>query len=844
MALVTADSPATGASIDLAAQGYTVQMYFNGSATAGLTINLTGTVAGGDVYVLAQSSAGAAILAQADQTNGSGWFNGDDAVVLRKGTTVLDVIGQIGADPGTEWGTGLTSTADNTLRRKASVGAGDANGADAFDPSVEWDGFATDTFDGLGTHAVTPPGDDAPSVASTTPANGAVDVARGASIVVTFSEPVAVTSASFALACETTGAHSFTLSGSSASYTLDPDADFGVGESCSLTVDDQGVTDVDTNDPPDRMTADRVVRFTTLGVEARIYEIQGAAHLSPLAGKVVSGVPGVVTSVRPNSFTMQDATGDGLAATSDAILVFATGIGGSVSVGQAVTVSGRVTEFRPGGSTSANLTTTELTSPAVTPGGPGAAIAQTVIGGGGRVPPTSVIEDDATGDVETSGSFDPATDGIDFWESLEAMLLRVPDPVVVGPTNSFGEVWVLANDGAGAGVRTARQGIVVGPADFNPERIQLEDDIVPGATPAANVGDHFTTPAVGVLDYNFGNYELQLTSALTRVDGGLAREVTRPQLSTELTVASFNVENLSPVDPPEKFARLAGLIVDNLRSPNIVAVQEIQDNSGPVDNGVTDATQTFKQLIAAIQASGGPAYQFRQIDPVDDEDGGQPGGNIRVGLLFRTDGGLAFVDRPGAGPTTPNAVTGKNNKVQLVYSPGRIDPQNEAWTDSRKPLAAEFRFRGQTLFVIVNHFNSKGGDTPLFGRFQPTERPSEVQRHKQAQVVNDFVDQILGAFKNARIVVLGDLNDFEFSETLQILEGGGALANLMDRLPKAERYSYVFEGNSQVLDQMLVSDKLDKRNTSYDVVHVNAEFSDQASDHDPSVARFVFDDED
>ena len=835
----------TGAAVNLATGGYNVQMYFNGSATAGLTISLTGTVATGDVYVVAQASASDAILAQADQTNGSGWFNGDDAVVLRKGTTVLDVIGQTGFDPGTEWGTGLTSTADNTLRRKASVEVGDVNGFDAFDPAVEWDGFATDTFDGLGSHATTAPGDDAPSIASTTPANGAVDVARGASIVVTFSEPVAVTSASFALACETTGAHSFTLSGSSATYTLDPATDFSVGESCSLTVDDQGVADVDTDDPPDTMTADRVVRFTTRGVEARIYEIQGAAHISPLAAKVVSGVPGVVTSVRPNSFTMQDAAGDGLAATSDAILVFATGIGGSVSVGQAVTVSGRVTEFRPGGSTSANLTTTELTSPAVTPGGPGAAIAQTVIGGGGRVPPTSVIEDDATGDVETSGSFDPATDGIDFWESLEAMLLRVPDPVVVGPTNSFGEVWVLANDGAGAGIRTVRHGIVVGPADFNPERVQLDDEIVvPGATPAANVGDHFTTPAVGVLDYNFGNYELQLTSALTRVDGGLAREVTRPQLSTELTVASFNVENLSPVDPPEKFARLAGLIVDNLRSPNIVAVQEIQDNSGPVDNGVTDATQTFKQLIAAIQASGGPAYQFRQIDPVDDEDGGQPGGNIRVGLLFRTDGGLAFVDRPGAGPTTANAVTGRNNKVQLVYSPGRIDPQNEAWTDSRKPLAAEFRFRGQTLFVIVNHFNSKGGDTPLFGRFQPTERPSEVQRHKQAQVVNDFVDQILGAFKNARIVVLGDLNDFEFSETLQILEGGGALANLMDRLPKAERYSYVFEGNSQVLDQMLVSDKLDKRNTSYDVVHVNAEFSDQASDHDPSVARFVFDDED
>jgi predicted extracellular nuclease len=326
------------------------------------------------------------------------------------------------------------------------------------------------------------------------------------------------------------------------------------------------------------------------------------------------------------------------------------------------------------------------------------------------------------------------------------------------------------------------------------------------------------------------------------VDGGLQREVTRPQRPEELTVASFNVENLSPLDPPEKFARLAGLIVDNLRAPDVVGVQEIQDNDGPTNTAVTDASQTFQLLIAAIETAGGPTYQFRQIDPVDDQDGGQPGGNIRVGLLFRTDRGLAFVDRPGGTSTTANEVTGKNNKVQLLYSPGRIAPASQAWSESRKPLAAELTFRGQTIFVIVNHFNSKGGDQPLFGHFQPPVRSSEVQRHQQAQLVNDFVDQILAAFKNARIVVLGDLNDFEFSETVQILEGDGALRNLMNRLPKAERYSYVFEGSSQVLDQMLVSDKLDKANTTYDVVHVNSEFADQASDHDPQVARFVFDD--
>ncbi|HEX5760910.1 MAG TPA: lamin tail domain-containing protein [Thermoanaerobaculia bacterium] len=155
----------TGAAVNLAADGYNIQMHFNGNPLAGLTINLTGTnLADGDVYVVAQSLANAAILAQADQTNGAGWFNGDDAVVLRKGTTVLDVIGQIGFDPGTEWGTGLTSTADNTLRRKTTVTGGDTNGGDAFNPAVEWNGFANDTFSGLGCYpgvdlrgACTPP---------------------------------------------------------------------------------------------------------------------------------------------------------------------------------------------------------------------------------------------------------------------------------------------------------------------------------------------------------------------------------------------------------------------------------------------------------------------------------------------------------------------------------------------------------------------------------------------------------------------------------------------------------------------------------------------------------------
>ena len=151
----------TGAPVTLDTASYNIAMYFNGSTTIGRTEFLAGTIANGDVFVIAQSTANASILAQADQLSALTWYTGDDAVVLRRGTTVLDVIGQIGVDPGTEWGSGLTSTADNTLRRKSSVCAGDTNGSDSFDPAAEWDGYATDDSANLGSHigcaaAVTP----------------------------------------------------------------------------------------------------------------------------------------------------------------------------------------------------------------------------------------------------------------------------------------------------------------------------------------------------------------------------------------------------------------------------------------------------------------------------------------------------------------------------------------------------------------------------------------------------------------------------------------------------------------------------------------------------------------
>lgn len=148
----------TGASIDLAAGQYMLQHYNNGSATPSYTLGMTGVVASGSTFVIANASANSAITSLADLVTSSQvmTFNGDDAIVLRKDGSsgpVIDAIGQTGVDPGVEWGSDLTSTADNTIRRRYEYGVGRTNTTQSFDPSIEWEGFAVDTFDGLGSHS-------------------------------------------------------------------------------------------------------------------------------------------------------------------------------------------------------------------------------------------------------------------------------------------------------------------------------------------------------------------------------------------------------------------------------------------------------------------------------------------------------------------------------------------------------------------------------------------------------------------------------------------------------------------------------------------------------------------
>ncbi|WP_370411682.1 endonuclease/exonuclease/phosphatase family protein [Streptomyces fradiae] len=571
----------------------------------------------------------------------------------------------------------------------------------------------------------------------------------------------------------------------------------------------------------------------------RIHDIQGTTRVSPLAGKPVTGVTGVVTGVRTygsRGFWMQDPQADDNPATSEGIFVFTSSVP-TVAVGDAVSVNGSVTEYVPGGLNSGNQSMTQISKPVITVLSRGNQVPAPVTVWSGSVPGAYAPEGDPAAGGSINGlTLDPEKYALDYYESLEGTNVRIGSSRVVGATDPYNELWVTVkpfeND-------NRRGGTVYGSYDSqNTGRLQIQQ-LAPVAQqpfPKLNVGDWLAGSTEGPLDFNqYGGYTLVANTLGRSVDLGLEREVTERQHKNELAVATYNVENLDPSDPQTKFDALAKAVVENLASPDIVALEEIQDDNGAKNDGTVTAGETLKKFTAAIAAAGGPAYEWRSIDPENLKDGGEPGGNIRQVFLFNP-ARVSFVDRPGGDATTATAVTGTKGDAHLTVSPGRIDPSNAAWEDSRKPLAGEFRFRGRTVIVVANHFGSKGGDESIVSHHQPPTRSSEVKRLLQGQAVNAFVKDVLAVDKQADVLVVGDINDFEFSGATQALTAGGALYPAVKSLPVSERYSYVYQGNSQVLDQILTSPGV--HHFEYDSVHINAEFADQNSDHDPQVLRF------
>ncbi|WP_339863524.1 endonuclease/exonuclease/phosphatase family protein [Paremcibacter congregatus] len=542
-------------------------------------------------------------------------------------------------------------------------------------------------------------------------------------------------------------------------------------------------------------------------VEAAIYDIQGAGHKSAMEGQTVA-TSGIVTAVTSSGYYIQDPTGDGNGDTSDAVYVY-TGSANppTVAVGDSVRIQGEVTEYARN---SSELTLTEITNSQVIE----------VVSSGNSLPAALSLSAPTTHiDTDGLGSFNPATDGIDYYESVEGMRVVLNNAQAVGATNGYGELYAV-NSATATGMND-RGGITLDEGDFNPEKIQIDDTALNGNSPQAQMGDSLGSVA-GVMSYSYGNFELLATETITATDGGLAPEVSQIVAADDrLTVASYNVENLAAGDG--RIAEFGQQIVNNLNSPDIIGLQEIQDNNG-TGSGELSASQTYADLIQAIKDAGGPEYAVAALDPeAMNSTGGQGNGNIRNGFLYRVDRvdvkDVSFID---------------GYDTDTYIDPAGVE--KGSFDSSRPPLVGTFMFNGQEVTIVNNHARSRGGSDPLFGANQPINTGKPEKRNAEMAFVNAFIKDMLDQMPGANVIALGDMNAFWFEEALALL-AGQELFNLATLFAEEERYSTIFEGVSQALDHMLVSGSL-FGSALFDYVHLNSGFLSQLSDHDPLLASF------
>jgi predicted extracellular nuclease len=848
----------TGSAIDLLTGGYNIQMFFNGSASAGLTINLTGTVAAGDVYVVAQSSADPVILAQADQTNGAGWFNGDDAVVLRKGTTVIDLIGQVGSDPGTEWGTGLTSTADNTLRRKAATCGGDTNPTDVFDPSVEWDGFATNTFDNLGVFA---------STCGLTGPTG-VGAANPSSV-----QPGGLT----LLTVTVTPGSNPTSTGLAVTGNLT-----SIGGSATQQFYDDGVTggDVTANDnvfsyqatvAPATTTGNKTLPISITDAQARsgsasislavalslaIHDIQGSGSTSPFAGAVVE-TTGLVTGVKSNGFFIQTKPGfeDADPSTSEGVFVFTSSAPPpGAAVGSEVKVTGTVQEFIPG----ADLNSPPMTEIAGAP-------SVTLLSSGNPLPAPITL---------TAADTDPAG-SIEQLEKYEGMRVHVDSLTIVGPTQGsiseanatstsigvfYGVITGIARPFREPGIEVpdplpAGSPCCVPSFDANPERLRVDSDGQVGAAALEVTAGAVATNLTGPLDYAFRTYTiLPDPASVPGVSGNLPGAIPVPvPAADQFTVGSFNMERffdttddsntqdavLTPTAFNNRLNKASLAIRNVLRMPDILGVEEMENLS----TLQAVAARINSDAVAASQPN--PNYVAYLVE-------GNDIGGIDVGLLVKS--------------SRVNVIDVTQYGKDTTY----IDPNTglPELLNDRPPLLLRATVNAPTgapfpVTVIVNHLRSLSGvDDPADGNRVRTKRRA------QAEFLANLIQVRQAADPNEHIISIGDYNAFQFNDgyvdSISTIRGTPTLcdqvvlcssdlvnpdlADLVDTAPASERYSFVFDGNAQVLDHELVTQNLLQRFEGLHYARNDADFPEsfrndpsrpeRISDHDPAVAYF------
>ncbi|HEU4331350.1 MAG TPA: lamin tail domain-containing protein, partial [Lapillicoccus sp.] len=282
-----------------------------------------------------------------------------------------------------------------------------------------------------------------------------------------------------------------------------------------------------------------------------IQDIQGDGFLSPERGNIVERVAGVVTAVRDTGssrgFWIQQPNPDASRPTaSSGIFVFTST---PAAVGDSVLVTGRVTDFYPLGTgetvaTTSNLSITEITPTLVTVVSKGQTLPAPLVITETTVPGLYAPTPPSGNNIETISPVVPTRSVLEFWEAHEGMLVTVNDVRVVGPGNSFGEIYVTTKPAENA---TPRGGTYI--TDYNVPTGRLLVMPVSGQVPPANTGDQLTGATTGPVDWSrFGGYMIAATTLGERSDKGLTRTIATAQAIDQLAVGTYNVENLAPGD--------------------------------------------------------------------------------------------------------------------------------------------------------------------------------------------------------------------------------------------------------------------------------------------------------
>ncbi|MGP1594198.1 MAG: InlB B-repeat-containing protein [Treponema sp.] len=613
-------------------------------------------------------------------------------------------------------------------------------------------------------------------------------------------------------------------------------------------------------------------------------------------------VPGVVTAITynrntPNGFYIQDQAGDGNTVTSDGIFVYCgKNFPANIAVGDIITLVGWVKEHTFGFETgekdaNGNPVLDDKGKPVKKPDLTATQISLKkgsieIIQKASELPnakmllpePVVLRALDFVGkpvSTEAIGSLEPDREAIDFYESLESMRVKIVDPIVVAPYDGKynGNIYYLAPGDTPSDCLSYRGGMMYNSYHATPLInvqgkkcfAEAKDAGFDGKSPPG-VGSSYNGDVIGIIDFEtakfVSRYRVIVTEKLPElaIKKELTPEVSQIEFNEDcLNVVSYNLKNFSAWNqgqdikeyskPPVKSTKLttkdaeravdfADHFINQLKAPDVIALIEVQSDSGLEDNAVVSSAKTLDLLLSEIRnISAAPPYEKLWINPENNTDGGAPGANIRCAYLYRTDRVELVPDADGT-PTTPEehdaAAVIEASGVRLQKNPARIGLGSNAFERTRKSLVAHFKLKTGAMaerdfFIINNHLSSKRGDARMWGPDQPVVRKSEPKRHEQAQVVKDFIDSILRKRSDAVVVAVGDYNDFWFSKTMQIMKGSN-LKNAVEEAPLNERYTFVYNSHSQTLDNILVPHHVSVE--KIDVLNLNAETTG-LSDHDP-----------